>query len=185
MSQVTKVGFILESGSRLIPKLPNTVSRAPGLSSWTKRSYALAELHNHWTSMCRVSTVCFMPIKMVGIELWASPPHPLTSGMWSGGNEPEAPTYTGRVLGWGSTRGVKPKASPGHQTVSKQAHPGGAMDWSSQQKKGRPWNQWRWWKGLPLHGKLHQGKAGLGFIYFYNIFGAKHKTWHVFWKLIQ
>ena len=66
MSQVTKVGFILESGSRLIPKLPNTLSSAPGLSSWTKRSSTLAELRNHWTSMCHV---CFVPIKMVGIEL--------------------------------------------------------------------------------------------------------------------
>ena len=69
MSRVAEVGFILESQSRLTPKLLYTVSRAPGLSSWSLRSSTLAELCNHWTITYCVSTVCLVLIKMVGIEL--------------------------------------------------------------------------------------------------------------------
>jgi len=177
MSWVAEVGFILESRSRLTPKLLYTVSRAPGLSSWTQRSSTLAELCNHWTVMYRVSTVCLVLIKMVGIELWATPTHPLTSGMCSGGNELEE-FEDGR----GSTSGGNPKASPGHQTLSQQEDTPWRPLWIRlfNRREGSPWNQWRFWKSLPLHCKLHKGRAGFGFVYFCNSFGAKHRTWRVF-----
>lgn len=76
--------------------------------------------------------------------------------------------------------GTQRPAQDTSHSVTKKIHPGRCY-WSFQQEKGSPWNHgsMKLVDCLPPHCKLHKSKGGIGFIYFCNIFGTKHRTWHI------